>query len=161
MDSVVATLLGAAIGAGTGLLSALISNWLIIHHQKELWKWQQDTERQKQIRTELYEIYRNCIYYLSALSERRLLGQSINIKPEEEYAQLTAHRDEAERWVLMLRIYEDINMAIDLKEFHKRLDKFFDSPLNSKEEAHELREYVSIIASYDQRLKYKDMSLTL
>src|SRR4051794_25886709 len=68
MNATVASLLGAIIGASTGLLSALISNLLLFHQQRDLWNKQQESERQKQIRAELYEIYRNCIYHLSVLS---------------------------------------------------------------------------------------------
>ncbi len=102
MDAAIISLVGVAIGAIAGLLGAIINNRYQLRKDHEQWQRQEQSEHEKWLKTELYEIYTNCVHYLALLN-------SGMISPE--------NKSQAEKWIRILLFYvlqnrEDLDTTV-------------------------------------------------
>ncbi len=90
MDAAIVSLVGVAIGALAGLLGAIINNRYQLRKEREQWQRQEKSEHEKWLKTELYDIYTNCVHYLA------LINSGMN-SPENQ--------SQAEKWIRILLFY--------------------------------------------------------
>jgi hypothetical protein len=119
MDPIVGNLISVGIGAFVTLLGVFLSNWLLIHKEREQWHRERKAEQEKWLRDKLQEIYSNCIYYLGytpfAASAPRFEGYSIRHESEIEFEKLKLG-------------YEQLKLGYEQLEFeHSRFNSEFNN----------------------------------
>lgn len=163
MDSALAGLIGAGIGAMAGLLGSLLSNWMVIQKDEKRWFRERQAEEEKWLKERLQEIYTNCIDYLSRLFRRSEISADAGaILKQEHQRELFTDYSESQKWLGLLAIYyptqrtDGARIPEDYKNFLKLIGDFSMGDMPDMQKAKELRSLVIAMAATDDRLQVSD-----
>jgi hypothetical protein len=160
MDSAIAGLIGAGIGAIAGLLGSVLSNWLLVRKDEERWLRERQSEHDKWLRERLQETYSNSIDYLSRLFRRsEITAKAEVILAQEHQRELFTDYSEAQKWLGLLVIYYPTHHADgtpisgDYENFLRAVGEFSMSEMPNLQKAKELRSLIIAMAATDDRLQ--------
>lgn len=157
MDSAVAGLIGAGIGASTGFISTLLSSWLSLRRERDQWERSVSAERDKWLRDNLQEIYGNCLYYLS----RVLMGSEITVESGKPFAvtriehqrELFLDYSEAQKWLGLLLVYHHSPGSSEYAMLSHHISIFSREQVPNLTSVPQLRQTIISLASKDLRLR--------
>ncbi|MGB3788981.1 MAG: hypothetical protein WA949_13300 [Phormidesmis sp.] len=156
MDSATAGLIGAAIGASTGLASTLLTNWLGLKKEKEQWKRNIESEHERWLRENLQDVYGNCLYSLSRLlaaSEITIeAGKLGAVLSKEHQREFFLDYSEAQKWLGLLLIYHPSKGSGNYSASSHQIATFSNARVPQIDSVQHLRGAVINLASKDIRL---------
>jgi hypothetical protein len=159
MDSGVAGLIGAVIGAASGFLGSLLTSWLTLKKEKEQWLRNKELEQEIWLRDRLQEIYSNCIDYLSRISKASEVslesGRILPLLSIEHQRELFLDYSEAQKWLGILLVSHPARESNYYDALYQLITSFSNSRVPNLDEANQLRATIINLAARDVRLQGK------
>jgi len=152
VDSAIAGLIGASIGAIAGLLGSFLSNWLLIRREREQFIREQEAERDRWLRDSLQEIYSNSINYLTIIVNKYAKLPEDVPSSIEEIKEWAYDFSEAQKWLGLLLTYHPERNSTEFNSLTQSIVKFSKNDNTDLWLAKELRDQIIDLAAEDIRL---------
>lgn len=154
MDSAIAGLIGAFIGACFGLLGSLLTSWLTLKKEREQWLKDKEVEQEKWLRDKLQEIYSNCIDYLSKISRASEISSDGTPYIKQEHLRETfSDYSDAQKCLGILLIYHPDRRRNHYENLYQAITDFSNNQLpHLRGQHHQLRETIIELAATDIRI---------
>lgn len=156
MDSAVAGLIGAAVGAVSGFAGTLLTSWISLTKEREQSKRNTRIEKDQWLRDRLQEIYGNCLYYLSKVLMASDIsidqGKAVAILSKEHQRNLFLDYSDAQRWLAMLLVYHPSRGSSEYSMLCHHIEQFSSNQIPNLAAVTPLRDMIINLAAGDTRL---------